>query len=103
MTRPESEEPLNLANETCYYDETGKLVDRSRPESEELEVARTYGRVQYDLRRKAEADRDRALAALGWYGDHQSWRCEHPDRYPWEPDCPCGLTKVQRELGIEVG
>lgn len=40
--------------------------------------------------------------ALEEYASHQSWRCEHPDRYPWEPDCPCGLTGTLRELNIEM-
>lgn len=35
------------------------------------------------------------------YADHQSWRCEHPDRYPWDPDCPCGLVEVERRVSAE--
>ena len=44
----------------------------------------------------------RLREAVEEYADHNSWRCGHPDRYPWEPDCPCGLTAVLRELGIEM-
>lgn len=45
---------------------------------------------------------DRALELFEEYAQHDAWRCEHPDRYPWEPDCPCGLTAAQRELGLPV-
>lgn len=54
---------------------------------------------------EAVAERDRAIGALRQYADHQSWRCAHPDRYPWgEPynDCPCGLISTLKTLGIEV-
>lgn len=34
------------------------------------------------------------------YACHQAWRCEHQDRWPWEPDCMCGLTEALRELGF---
>lgn len=40
--------------------------------------------------------------ALEEYADHQSWRCGHPDRYPWNPDCPCGLVSTLRGFGIPV-
>lgn len=30
--------------------------------------------------------------ALTDYATHASWRCEHPDRYPHEPRCPCDYT-----------
>lgn len=40
--------------------------------------------------------------ALKEYADHQSWRCAHPDRYPWDPDCPCGLASTLAALGITV-
>lgn len=35
------------------------------------------------------------------YASHQSWRCEHPDHFPWEPDCHCGLTRDLREAGLD--
>lgn len=38
--------------------------------------------------------------ALLEYADHQSWRCEYPDRYPWNPDCPCGLISTLDKLDI---
>lgn len=47
-----------------------------------------------------------ALGEFAEYADHQSWRCGHPDRYPWwtetgeEDDCPCGLLDVTRTLGL---
>lgn len=34
------------------------------------------------------------------YAAHQSWRCEHRDRFPWEPDCYCGLTRDLRAIGL---
>lgn len=40
--------------------------------------------------------------ALSEYADHQSWRCGHPDRYPWDPDCPCGLVSTLAGFGIKV-
>lgn len=51
-----------------------------------------------ELEREAQQLRD----VVEEYAAHASWRCEHPDRYPWEPDCPCRLTKELRELGIET-
>lgn len=30
--------------------------------------------------------------ALTDYASHAAWRCEHPDRYPHDPECPCGYT-----------
>lgn len=44
----------------------------------------------------------RLIALLADYAEHQSWRCDHPDRYPWEPDCPCGLSRDLREFGLTV-
>jgi hypothetical protein len=35
------------------------------------------------------------------YADHQSWRCQWPDRYPQTPDCPCGL--ITALAAVEVG
>lgn len=37
------------------------------------------------------------------YADHASWRCGHPDRWPWEPDCPCGLTAWARRTRELLG
>lgn len=34
--------------------------------------------------------------ALTDYATHASWRCEHPDRYPHEPECPCDYTAWAR-------
>lgn len=33
---------------------------------------------------------------------HDSWRCEHPDRYPQtlEEGCPCGLIETLQKLGV---
>jgi hypothetical protein len=39
-------------------------------------------------------------AAVEEYADHQSWRCAHPERFPWEPDCPCGLTGALRSAQL---
>jgi hypothetical protein len=55
---------------------------------------------------KAELDEalaraERAEMALRDYADHQSWRCGYPDRYPWDPDCPCGLMATLRDLCID--
>lgn len=30
------------------------------------------------------------------YLEHQSWRCGHPDRWPWDPDCQCGLVEFEK-------
>jgi hypothetical protein len=51
---------------------------------------------------RVEPNAEELRQALVDYADHQSWRCGHPDRYPWEPDCPCGLTAVLRRFNIEV-
>jgi hypothetical protein len=60
-------------------------------------------RLEYiDALGKAEATCRAYETALREYAEHQSWRCDHPDRYPWEPDCPCGLTGDLRALGISV-
>lgn len=50
----------------------------------------------------AEAEVARLREALDGYADHQSWRCEHPDRYPQDPDCVCGLIGTMRGLGWSV-
>jgi len=42
------------------------------------------------------------LEALAEFAQHDSWRCAHPDRFPWEPDCQCGLTAAQRAAGVPV-
>ena len=34
------------------------------------------------------------------YANHDSWRCAYPDRYPWDPDCPCGLVSALQGLGL---
>jgi hypothetical protein len=47
------------------------------------------------------ADVDRLREAVTEYVSHQSWRCDHPDRYPHEPDCPCGLVAALRGLGFD--
>lgn len=39
--------------------------------------------------------------ALERYADHSNWRCGHPDRWPWNPDCPCGLVSTLSALGID--
>jgi hypothetical protein len=52
---------------------------------------------------EASAEAERLRAALDEYASHQSWRCDHPDRYPHEPDCPCGLVGVLRGLGHDSG
>lgn len=36
--------------------------------------------------------------AMDEYADHQSWRCDHPDRYSHDPDCPCGLVKFTERV-----
>ncbi len=37
------------------------------------------------------------------YAQHDSWRCEHPDRYPPDPDCPCGLLSLRARVKQAVG
>jgi len=37
------------------------------------------------------------------YAQHDSWRCEHPDRYPPDPDCPCGLLSLQARVLAAIG
>jgi hypothetical protein len=61
-----------------------------------------------------EAAREKLLGSIvANYADHDSWRCGHPDRYPWDkpsqwheagtpeaPDCPCGLIAALRSVGL---
>jgi len=47
------------------------------------------------------AERDGLREALSEYAAHQAWRCAYPDRYPWDPDCCCGLIATLKALGIE--
>lgn len=63
-----------------------------------IEAAMQYRREL----KAAEARADRLAEALNEYVGHQSWRCEHPDRYSQDPDCPCGLVKTWRDLGFNV-
>ena len=42
------------------------------------------------------------VAEISEYFAHMSWRCEHPDRFPWDPDCRCGLTAVLRALELPI-
>jgi hypothetical protein len=48
---------------------------------------------------------DAALAeVLVWLGEwlqHDAWRCEHPDRYPQDEDCCCGLLAELEGAGID--
>lgn len=65
----------------------------------------------------SDGDPDRAkkeLSSLKWavrqlellpeliedYAQHQAWKCGEPDRYPWDPDCHCGLTRELRKVGL---
>lgn len=48
-------------------------------------------------------ERDLLTGLVNEYADHQSWRCAHPDRYPWNPDCPCGLVGKLAAAGMEPG
>lgn len=34
--------------------------------------------------------------------EHDSWRCAHPDRYPHEPDCPCGLVGFRERIAAAL-
>lgn len=45
------------------------------------------------------ADHIEALHELADYAQHDSWRCDHADRFLWEPDCPCGLSAALRKAG----
>jgi hypothetical protein len=49
----------------------------------------------------AEARVQELEAALREYCSHQTWRCEYPDRYPWEPDCMCGLLSTLEKVGLK--
>ena len=66
------------------YDELSAWVDRLNVE-----------------RNEAEAEVVRLREAFSEFADHDSWRCSYKTRYPWDPDCPCGLTRVCRDLGID--
>lgn len=35
------------------------------------------------------------------YAQHDSWRCMHPDRWPQDEDCPCGLLGALRAAGFD--
>lgn len=48
------------------------------------------------------SERQRALIKLAEFAQHDSWRCGEPKRFPWEPDCYCGLTAIQRAAGVPV-
>lgn len=37
------------------------------------------------------------------YAQHDSWRCDHPDRYPPDPDCPCGLLSFTARAQAVAG
>ena len=58
--------------------------------------------TERDAVQALKADVKQLRAALNEYADHQSWRCAHPDRYPWEPDCPCGLVAAMEKVGIRI-
>src|SRR5258708_6747722 len=34
------------------------------------------------------------------YAQHTSWRCQYQRRFPWNPDCHCGLTEDLRKVGL---
>jgi len=75
----------------------------------ELDEARQAFRIGHDtlmrMQERAETAEARVRqleTALRGYGDHQSWRCGHPDRYAQNPDCPCGLVQTWRALGWTV-
>lgn len=58
-------------------------------------------RLERDLQEAL--DREAALRkTLEDYAEHQSWRCGHPDRYPWDPDCPCGLVAALAAVDIKL-
>ena len=84
---------------------------RGQPSGGEAEPDAAAGEVERLTLWRDEAMRDvQALkaevrelrGALNEYADHQSWRCGHPDRYPWEPDCPCGLVATMEKVGIRI-
>lgn len=53
------------------------------------------------MRDKANPGRVELLEQLiADYAEHCSWRCEYQSRYPWEPDCHCGLTDGLRRAGL---
>lgn len=45
---------------------------------------------------------DELMAIIEEHAVHTAWRCEHKDRWPWEPDCMCGLTKALRDAGLPL-
>lgn len=61
--------------------------------------------TENDLRttlRSVVAERDLLREAFVEYAEHGSWRCTYRTRYPWDPDCRCGLTQTCRELGLPI-
>lgn len=42
------------------------------------------------------------LAIIEEYAEHAAWRCAYQSRFPWDPDCPCGLTAALRAAGLPV-
>lgn len=43
------------------------------------------------------------IAFIHEYAQHDSWRCDHPDRYSQEENCPCGLLRALEDIGIDPG
>lgn len=78
-------------------------AERQRDELRE-ERDRIIGHWQESMRNGAKAQnekvelREALREALREYINHQSWRCEHPDRYPHNPDCPCGLVAFEQRV-----
>lgn len=47
-------------------------------------------------------ERERLAVIVKDYAQHDAWRCAYQSRYPWDPDCHCGLTNALREAGLPL-
>jgi len=77
----------------------GAVVDdEACVEAAELEAEASKLRNGFN---KIQSRNDRYAALIDNFAAHDSWRCDHPDRYPQDDDCPCGLLGDLAKAGID--